>query len=94
MLREVGVRRLKNELSECLRRVRSGERIRVTLRGEPVADLVPPQEPHPGERLERLVAAGRVTPASAPMPESPPPLDGPRTDSASALILSEREEDR
>ncbi|MBA2419683.1 MAG: type II toxin-antitoxin system prevent-host-death family antitoxin [Thermoleophilaceae bacterium] len=90
---EVGVRQLKNELSGYLRRVRSGERVRVTLRGAPVADLVPPEEPYPGEQLDRLIAAGRVTPASAPKRE-PPPLTGPRDDSASALILAEREEDR
>ena len=38
----VGVRELKNHLSECLRRVRAGEWIVVTDRGKPVAELSPP----------------------------------------------------
>ena len=35
----VGVRQLKDRLSECLRRVARGERITVTDRGRPVAVL-------------------------------------------------------
>ena len=38
----VGVRDLKNRLSEYLRRVRSGESVLVTDRGEVVAELLPP----------------------------------------------------
>ncbi|MCC7410555.1 MAG: type II toxin-antitoxin system prevent-host-death family antitoxin, partial [Gammaproteobacteria bacterium] len=38
----VGVRELKNRLSEYLRRVRLGERLLVTDRGEVVAEFVPP----------------------------------------------------
>lgn len=38
---EVGVKQLKNDLSAYLRRVASGEQVRVTMRGRPVADLVP-----------------------------------------------------
>lgn len=38
----VGVRDLKNRLSEFLRRVAAGERITVTDRGRPVALLTPP----------------------------------------------------
>lgn len=38
----VGVRELKNKLSEYLRRVRLGERVLVTDRGEVVAEFTPP----------------------------------------------------
>src|SRR3972149_2107426 len=38
----VGIRELKNRLSEFLRRVADGERITVTDRGRPVAVLAPP----------------------------------------------------
>lgn len=38
---DVRARELRNELSDVLRRVESGERMRITLRGRPVADLVP-----------------------------------------------------
>jgi antitoxin (DNA-binding transcriptional repressor) of toxin-antitoxin stability system len=41
-MRTVGVRDLKNRLSEYLRRVRSGEGLLITDRGEVVAELAPP----------------------------------------------------
>jgi prevent-host-death family protein len=41
-MKTVGVRELKNSLSEYLRRVRSGESVLVTDRGEIVAELTPP----------------------------------------------------
>jgi len=41
-MKTVGVRELKNRLSEYLRRVRSGEALLVTDRGEVVAELSPP----------------------------------------------------
>jgi len=41
-MRTVGIRELKNSLSEYLRHVRSGESVLVTDRGEVVAELSPP----------------------------------------------------
>jgi prevent-host-death family protein len=41
-MKTVGVRELKNRLSEYIRHVRSGESILVTDRGEVVAELTPP----------------------------------------------------
>src|ERR1700730_9206546 len=41
-MKTVGVRDLKNRLSEYLRRVRSGESVLVTDRGEVVAEFSPP----------------------------------------------------
>lgn len=41
-MRTVGIRELKNKLSEYLRRVRLGESVLVTDRGEVVAELLPP----------------------------------------------------
>ena len=41
-MQTVGVRELKNRLSEYLRRVRLGERVLVTDRGEVVAEFLPP----------------------------------------------------
>lgn len=41
-MQTVGVRELKNRLSEYLRRVRLGERVLVTDRGAVVAELLPP----------------------------------------------------
>jgi prevent-host-death family protein len=41
-MKTVGVRELKNRLSEYIRQVRSGEGVLVTDRGEVVAELTPP----------------------------------------------------
>jgi prevent-host-death family protein len=60
----VAVRELKNRLSEYLRRVRDGERIIVTDRGRPIAELTPlgRRRLSPAHRLALLVEAGEVTP--------------------------------
>lgn len=41
-MKSVGLRELKNRLSEYVREVRSGESVLVTDRGEVVAELIPP----------------------------------------------------
>lgn len=58
----VGVRKLKNRLSEYLRIAQAGERVTVTSRGTPVADLVPhaPRGQDPDDELLRLARAGEV----------------------------------
>jgi prevent-host-death family protein len=63
-MREVGVRELKASLSSMLHRVEDGEQIRVTVRGRPVADIVPAGARRGDERMRELVVDGRVTPAS------------------------------
>jgi prevent-host-death family protein len=89
---EVGVRELKNRLSAYLRRVARGERIVVTMRGKPVAEMWPAgRRPEVDADLLRLEAAGRVTLSRLPKPhEAPPLVEG----NASRHILAEREEDR
>ena len=54
----VGVRELKNRLSEFLRRVADGERITVTARGRPVAVIAPPDTPAEHETVIRMVREG------------------------------------
>jgi prevent-host-death family protein len=59
---DVGVRELKQHLSEYLDRAERGELVRVTDRGRPKALL----GPLPGRaRVEQGVAQGWITPASA-----------------------------
>lgn len=53
-MKSVGIRELKNRLSEFLRDVRAGERVLVTDRGEVVAELSPPGQ---GGREPDLPAA-------------------------------------
>jgi prevent-host-death family protein len=38
---EIGVRELRNETARVVDAVRAGERVTLTVRGEPVADIVP-----------------------------------------------------
>ena len=92
-MREIGVRELKTSLSNVLRQVDEGEQIRVTRRGQPVADIVPAGARRGNERLRELVADGRITPAALPRPSrSPRPLDTGH--SASAIVLAERDDER
>lgn len=61
----VGLRELKNRLSEYVREVRSGEGVLVTDRGEVVAELVPPGQATHGRGvpsgLVALAKGGRLT---------------------------------
>lgn len=70
-----GIRELKNNLSQYVRRIERGERIAVTAHGRVVAELVPPS-PGPSDRgrsqFDALVAAGVVRP---PL-ETGDPLEG------------------
>ena len=53
----VGIRELKGRLSEYLRRVRAGETVLVTDRGQPVGRIVPVAQPLE-DRLEAMAQAG------------------------------------
>lgn len=56
----VGIAELRQNLSVYLRRVSAGERLIVTDRNRPVAQLGPP--PSSGADLDRLIAEGQVSP--------------------------------
>jgi prevent-host-death family protein len=74
MSRSVGVAELRQNLSRYLREVEGGERLLVTDRNRPVAELGPP--PSAGSALDRLIADGRVArPARRGLP-APLVLDG------------------
>lgn len=74
MTRTVGVGELRQNLSRYLRLVERGERLVVTDRNRPVAELGPP--PATGAALDRLVAEGRVSrPIRTGVPE-PLKLEG------------------
>jgi prevent-host-death family protein len=92
-MREIGVRELKQSLSETLRAVGRGEQVRVTLRGRPLADIVPAGAAAADDRIRRLVADGRVVPAARARPRQAPKLAQARRN-ASSLVLSERDAER
>jgi prevent-host-death family protein len=86
----VGVRALKDHLSEYLRRVGEGERIVVTDRGEPLAALTPVEETDEarwgwGLVRERLANWGGGKPRGS---AKPPVLKGKKT--TSEMVLEAR----
>jgi prevent-host-death family protein len=71
----VGVAELRQNLSKYLRLVAKGERLVVTDRNRPVAELGPP--PSGGEALDRLIAEGKVSrPTRRGLPEALPLAGG------------------
>ena len=91
--RKVGVRELRQNLSVYLRRVKHGEQLDVTERGHVVARLTPIR-PADQDRLESLVAEGKVKLSSAALAGvgAPPPAGPGR--SLSAILREMREEER
>lgn len=91
-MREIEVRELKASLDEVLGLVEAGEEVRVIERGRPVAVLMPTAAPRHSPRMQQLVADGRVTPASRPLPL---PKATPRNTgkSASSIVLAERSDE-
>jgi prevent-host-death family protein len=92
-MREMGVRELKLSLSRTLRAVGRGQPVRVTVRGRPVADIVPAGTAPGADRLHELLAQGRLTAPTRARPKRAPALvRAPR--GASSLVLAEREAER
>jgi antitoxin (DNA-binding transcriptional repressor) of toxin-antitoxin stability system len=92
-MRAVGVRELKNRLSEYLRLVRNGEEILVTDRGEVIAELRQPT-PRAAVLYPALMEAVRKGRAKLGLPNRPeiykrlPPVAAPG--SAAKLLDEER----
>ncbi len=90
----VGVRDLKTHLGRYLRRVRAGESLVITARGEPIGRLIPTATPTPANleaRVADLVEAGLVEWNGQPYAPAAPAVvnRGPRT--ASDLLVEDRE---
>jgi prevent-host-death family protein len=69
LMARIGVRELRQNASEWIRRAHAGERIEVTRRGEVMAVLGPPSREG---ALAQLREAGRLKPASVGPPLPPP----------------------
>jgi len=80
----VGVAELRQNLSRYLALVEQGERLVVTDRNRPVAELGPP--PSTGETLDRLIAEGRVV---RPRRRLPAPLEADGNTQALSRALDE-----
>ncbi len=85
MATRMGIRELRDTLTQAIRRVRAGETIEVTHDGEPVAVIAPYRR----SRIDQLIAEGRATPGR---PFTPPKrlLEAKGAISASEAILRDR----
>ncbi|HSP94333.1 MAG TPA: type II toxin-antitoxin system prevent-host-death family antitoxin [Thermoanaerobaculia bacterium] len=94
MVRSVGLKTLKNKLSEYVRLAAQGETVLVTDRERVVAELVPPRENRSPLLSDALLAeavrGGWITPALLPPGQPPPNLPVARL----KKILTELEADR
>jgi len=86
----VGVRELRQNLSVYLNRVKRGEALTVTERGQVVAMLRPPDVT--GSLTERLVAEGRARRASRSISKLPRPLRTSASRHLSDEITAERDD--
>ena len=84
MPESVGVRELRQNLSVYLRRVKAGERLVVTERNLPVAELVP---------LERMIAEGQLEAPTGSLRDLPPRISIPGDPYAGTRALQEARED-
>lgn len=75
-MQSVGIKVLKNNLSEYVRLAAAGETVLVTDRNRVVAELVPPSAGRAGllanEKLAQAVRDGTITPARVVSGELPP----------------------
>ncbi|MBX3031092.1 MAG: type II toxin-antitoxin system prevent-host-death family antitoxin [Chloroflexi bacterium] len=89
----VGVRELRQNLSVYLDRVKQGEVLEVTEHGHPVAHLTP-CPPEPRSVLDRLIAEGRVRPATRDLLDIVPLVpDAPPGRPLSEILQEMRDED-
>ena len=88
VMERVGVRELRQNLSMYLQRVKHGESLEVTEHGRPVAVLAPR-----GQRAsayDRLLAEGRIRPATGSIRDLPLPL-GPVSIDGTDELAADRE---
>ncbi len=92
----IGIRELRQHASQYLRRVRAGETITLTDRGEPFAEIRPVN--YRGSALDRLIATGRAKPAEADFTEfldEYPPMPAKRGERPlSELVIQLRADER
>jgi prevent-host-death family protein len=76
-MKSVGLKVLKNKLSEYVRLAAAGETVAITDRNRIVAEIVPPRR-EPESIIERGVREGWIRPAKRPFKPLPPrrPIPG------------------
>ncbi len=95
-VRAVGIKELKNRLSEYVRLASAGETVLVTDRDRVVAEIVPPRygraETLADARLAEAVRKGWMAPPALPGSEPPPRLPVAPLEQILREIESDREE--
>ena len=86
-MNQVGIRALKQNASAVVAKAAAGEVVTITSRGRPMALLTP----IPGSRLQELVDAGLVTPATREISDLSDPIEGPNL---SEVLAEMREKER
>jgi prevent-host-death family protein len=94
VVERIGVRELRQNASRYLALVKGGETVEVTERGELVALLVPAQRSDTAR--DRLIAAGKLIPASSPTGRlrSPHPVPIAVDEPTNQELLDAEREDR
>lgn len=87
----VGIRELRQNASQVIRRVVAGEAIEVTQRGQTVARIVPVQ---PMGELEQMIADGRVTEATGNLLDIHPLPAEPGQPTLSEILMEMRADER
>lgn len=93
-MRSVGLKILKNKLSEYVRLAAARETVVVTDRGRPVAEIVPPHHSGWESFIERGVREGWLTPAKnrGGLPPRPKPVPGLSFEQLMADLERDRED--
>lgn len=93
-MERIGVRDLRQNASRYLALVKAGETVEVTERGILVALLAPPGGPR--SNRDRLVAAGRLIPATSPTGRlrSPRPVPIPAGEPTNSELLDAERDER
>jgi prevent-host-death family protein len=92
-MRTVGLKMLKNKLSEYVHMAEAGETVVITDRGRPVAEIVPPRR-KPESVIEQGIREGWVRPATRGVNWPPPrkPVPGLTLETLMAELDQDRED--
>lgn len=86
----VGIRELKNKLSEYMHKVKSGETIIVTEHGKTIGQILP-VSPTSEERIQAMVATGQADWNGKKLPAYQPKVKNESDKLLSDLIIEDRE---